>query len=174
MSKLNKVEIPYDKNRLKFFIYSIFPIAIIVLLIDIYYTLNTINFNIYFSIFLFLIFLIFIYYSIKSILVFIKDKPCIIFDEEKITSCSIFGAYSLDINLFENYKFVEFNGINFVNIYPKNYKEFKKQLGFHLFRRFIYYQIKSNGFEGPMISFFTLSTNYQQAIDYLNNIFKKN
>lgn len=39
-------------------------------------------------------------------------------------------------------------------------------------RRFIFSTIKSNGHEGLMISIFTLSTNYEAAIDYLDRIFK--
>lgn len=103
-----------------------------------------------------------------------KNTPCIIFDKNNITTYSILGKYSFDINLFLGYKFVEFRGIDFVNIYPKNYKEFKKQLGFHIFIRFIFFSIKRSGFEGIMISFFTLSTNYNEAINYLDKTFKSN
>lgn len=94
-----------------------------------------------------------------------------IFDNSKITSCSIIKKYSLDITLFAGYKFVTLDGRNYINIYPKNYKEFTSKLGFHPLRRFTFSTIKSSGYEGLMISFFTLSTNYEAALDYLSKTF---
>lgn len=171
---MDTVEIPYEHNRIKFLIYSIGPIAIMLFIYLIYYFIsnNKLSFNPYYFMAILCVFLIFIYYTFKSVVILRKNKPCIIFDKEKITSCSIFGEYSLNINIFEGYKFVEYKGIPFINIYPKDYNIFRKQLGLHILRRLIFRQIKNSGFEGPMISVFTLSPNYQSAIDYLDKTFK--
>lgn len=128
--------------------------------------------NILFLICPLIILLLSLYYLFKSETIKKFNQPCIIFDEHKITSCSIIAKYSLDVNLFKGYQFVALDGRNYINIYPKNYKMFKSQLGFHLIRRFIFATIKSSGYEGLMIGILTLSTNYTAVIDYLDSTFK--
>ncbi|MGL4874893.1 MAG: hypothetical protein ACRC30_09620 [Clostridium sp.] len=168
---MNKIEIPYDKNKLKLLIYSFLLLAIIILVFDFYYTFIYKNSNFYFSIFLFLIFLTCIYFSLQGIVLVTKNIPSIVFDTNIISIYSILGNYSININILAGYKFVEFNGINFINIYPKNYHEFKKQLGHNIGIRFIFFIAKCSGFEGFMISFFELSTNYNNVLNYLDKTF---
>lgn len=140
-------------------------------LIYYYIFLRNLSLNILFFIIPFILLILSIYYLFKSELIKKKNLPCIIFDNSKITSCSIIRKYSLDITLFAGYKFVTLDGRNYINIYPKNYKKFTSKLRFHPLRRFTFSTIKSRGYEGLMINLFTLSTNYAAALDYLNKAF---